>query len=382
MLEWPRPARIPAEDEALRSEIRAFLAEHLPNLPADIRSRSWMGFDADFSRKLGAAGWLGLTLPAEYGGGGRNAFARFVVVEELLAHGAPVAAHWIADRQSAPLILKFGTEAQRQKYIPAICRGERYFCIGMSEPASGSDLASVQTRATRNERGWQLKGRKIWTTMAHQSHDMIALVRTSGGREARREGLSQFIIDLSLPGVTVEPIRDLTGDAHFNEVIFDDVQLAADALIGEEGAGWQQVNAELAFERSGPERILSAIMLLETWVNWLRENGHGSADEELAGRLAARLAMLRAFSISVTGRLAEGQSPVIEAALFKDVGTGFEQSLPPLISDALGRRPEQPLPAELERTLAYTAAIAPSYSLRGGTREILRGMVARGMGLR
>lgn len=382
MLEWPRPARIPAEDEALRSEIRAFLAEHLPDLPPDILSRSWMGFDAEFSRKLGAAGWLGLTIPAEYGGGGRNAFARFVVVEELLARGAPVAAHWIADRQSAPLILKFGTEAQRQQYIPAICRGELYFCIGMSEPGSGSDLASVQTRATRNEQGWQLKGRKIWTTMAHHSHYMIALVRTSGGPEDRQQGLSQFIIDLSLPGVTVEPIRDLSGDAHFNEVIFDDVQLPADALIGEEGAGWRQVNAELAFERSGPERILSAIMLLETWITWLREHGHGNADEELAGRLAARLAVLRAFSISVTGRLAEGASPVVEAALFKDVGTGFEQSLAPLISDALGRRPEQPLPEVLERTLAYTAAIAPSYSLRGGTREILRGMVARGMGLR
>lgn len=382
MLEWPRPARIPAEDEALRHEIRAFLAEHLPDLPPDILSRSWMGFDADFSRKLGAAGWLGLTIPTEYGGGGRNAFARFVVVEELLARGAPVAAHWIADRQSAPLILKFGTEAQRQQYIPAICRGELYFCIGMSEPASGSDLASVQTRATRNEQGWHLKGRKIWTTMAHHCHYMIALVRTSGSPEDRREGLSQFIIDLSLPGVKVEPIRDLTGDAHFNEVIFDDVQLPADALIGEEGAGWKQVNAELAFERSGPERILSAIMLLETWITWLREHGHDSADEELAGRLSARLAVLRAFSMGVTGRLAEGESPVIEAALFKDVGTSFEQSLPPLISDALGRRPEQPLPAELERTLAYTAAIAPSYSLRGGTREILRGMVARGMGLR
>lgn len=382
MLEWPKAAGIPAGDEALRGGIRAFLAEHMPTLSPDVLARSWMGFDADFSRQLGAAGWLGLTLPREYGGGGRNAFARFVVVEELLAHGAPVAAHWIADRQSAPLILKFGSEAQRQHFIPPICHGELYFCIGMSEPAAGSDLASVQTRAIRNADGWLLKGRKVWTTIAHHSHYMIALVRTSGSPEDRQQGLSQFIIDLHLPGVDIAPIRDLTGDAHFNEVVFDDVQLPEDALVGEEGAGWKQVNAELAFERSGPERILSSIMLLETWIAWLRDSGWTTADEELAGRLAARLAVLRALSLGVTGRLDEGASPVVEAALFKDVGTGFEQSLPALITDALGRLPRQELPEALLRTLDYTAAIAPTYSLRGGTREILRGMVARGMGLR
>ena len=138
---------IPPQDEALRPAVRGFLDETVSTIAPDVRARSWMGFDADFSRKLAARGWIGLTLPAEYGGAGRSAFARFVLVEELLARGAPVSAHWIADRQSGPLILKYGTEAQRKHYLPRICRAEAFFCIGMSEPDTGSDLASVRSRA-------------------------------------------------------------------------------------------------------------------------------------------------------------------------------------------------------------------------------------------
>ena len=166
-----------------------------------------------------------------------DAFRRFVLVEELLAAGAPVAAHWIADRQSGPLILKYGTEAQKDFYLPRICAGAVFFCIGMSEPDSGSDLASVRTRATRCEGGWRLNGRKIWTTNAHHCHYMIALVRSSGGPEDRQKGLSQFIVDLSLPGVNVRPIVDQAGDAHFSEVTFDDVFLADDSLDRRRGRG-------------------------------------------------------------------------------------------------------------------------------------------------
>lgn len=252
-----RLATLPAAAEAFRAEVKAFLASSFAATPPDIRARSWLGFDAAFSKKLAARGWVGVTLPAAYGGASLDAYSRFVLVEELLAAGAPVSAHWIADRQSGPLILKFGTEAQRQFYLPKICAAEAFFCIGMSEPNAGSDLASVGTRATRCEGGWRLNGRKIWTTNAQHCHYMIALVRSSGEAQDRQQGLSQFIVDLSLPGVTVRPIHDLAGDAHFSEV-FDDVLLADGALIGQEGSGWTQVNAELAFERSGPERSTPA----------------------------------------------------------------------------------------------------------------------------
>lgn len=375
--------RIPPEDEALRAPVRAFLDEALSGVPPEVRARSWGGFDAEFSRALGERGWIGLTLPNEYGGGGRSLFARFVLIEELLRAGAPVAAHWFADRQSAPHILRFGTPEQARFYLPRICRGEVFFCIGMSEPGSGSDLASVRTRATRTPTGWRLDGQKIWTTNAHRSHYMIALVRSSGDAASRQKGLSQFIVDLSLPGITIRPITDLTGDAHFCEVFFDGMQLAEDALIGAEGDGWRQVGSELAYERSGPERIYSSVVLLDEWLKHLRTQGTPSKRSlALAGHVLSSLAVLRSLSAAVNGRLAEGESPVVEAALVKDLGTTLEQFIPEAIADALGEDPDAKLPEGLARTLRYVSQIAPAFSLRGGTREVLRGMIARGLGLR
>ena len=229
---------VPAADEELRQPVRSLIAEAMAEVPLEKRARSWQGFDAAFSRALGRAGMLGLTLPKAYGGAERGPFARFVIVEELLSAGAPVAAHWIADRQSAPLILNFGTDEQRNFYLPRISRGEAFFCIGMSEPGSGSDLASVRTRAERTDSGWVLNGQKIWTTNALHSDYMIALVRTSGSAADRQKGLSQLIVDLKAPGVTIRPIVDLTGDAHFAEVFFEDVSLGASGLqltIGSNG---------------------------------------------------------------------------------------------------------------------------------------------------
>ena len=375
--------RIPAQDEALRAEVRAFLAEATRDIPAHIRARSWSGYSTEFSRRLAAKGWLGVTLPAEYGGGGRSAFARYVLVEEFLNFGAPVGSHWIADRQSAPLILKYGTEAQKQFYIPRVCRGEAFFCIGMSEPNAGSDLASVKMRAVQNEQGFVLNGQKIWTTNAHHCQYMIALVRTSGSTEDRHKGLSQVIVDLSLPGVTVRPIEDLSGDSHFCEVFFDNVQLGADALIGAEGQGWEQVTAELAFERSGPERLYSSIVLFDQWLDYVRTpQGRTESARQLAGKVLTQLAPLRAMSVSVQEKLTQGASPIVEAALVKELGTTLEQMIPAAIAEDLFSRDTEDVPLELLMTLKYVTEASPSFSLRGGTRDILRGMIARGLGLR
>lgn len=374
---------IPSEDESLRADIRAFLNDALADMPPDQRARSWMGFNAEFSQALADRGWLGMTLPREYGGAARGHFARFVLSEELLCAGAPVSAHWIADRQSAPLILKYGTETQRQFYLPRICRAEAFFCIGMSEPNSGSDLASIRTRAEPKDGGWLLNGSKIWTTNAHRSHYMIALVRTSGTAADRHQGLSQLIIDLSLPGITIRPIEDLAGDAHFSEVFFDNVALDASALIGTEGDGWQQVNAELAFERSGPERIYSSMALVQCWLSHSRAKQINDAHTTAAlGEILTQLATLRAMSLAVAGQLACGRSPATEAALVKDLGTELEQRIPDLLAQILSQTPDDAIPPELLRTLAYVEQVSPTYSLRGGTREILRGIIARGLGLR
>lgn len=376
-------AYLPQEENQFRGELRAFIKETTQEMDAYARARSWMGFDAGFSKKLAAKGWLGLTLPKQYGGAEKGYFSRFVLSEELLGAGAPVSAHWIADRQSGPLILRYGTEAQKQFYLPKICQGEAFFCIGMSEPDSGSDLASIKTRAQKNDKGWLLNGSKIWTTNAHQSHYMIALVRTSGEAGDRHKGLSQVIIDLSLPGVTVRPIVDVAGDAHFSEVFFTDVQLADDALIGNEGDGWEQVNAELAFERSGPERIYSSMALVECFLKECRQQGWQSERVQVTlGGIVARLAVLRTMSLAITSKLAKGENPSVEASLVKDYGTGLEQDISKLIADCMGGHPEWTPSVELIKTLALVDQVCPTYSLRGGTREILRGIIARGLGLR
>ena len=374
-------ASLPGEAERLREEVRAFLSAELGQLAPELKAQSWSGFNPDFSRKLGARGFIGLMWPKGYGGHERSALERYVVIEELLAAGAPVAAHWVADRQSGPLLLKFGTEEQRRRVLPGIAKGETYFAIGMSEPDSGSDLASVRTRATRTNDGWRVRGTKLWSSWAHKAHFMIALFRTGDGADQRQMGLTQFLVDLKGPGIHVRPIADLTGHEHFNEVVFDDALLPHDAVIGAEGQGWAQVTAELAYERSGPERFLSSMMLLKHVVA-----AAGSDPSERAaiaiGRLTTRLHALRRLSLSVATQLQRGANPALEAAMVKDVGAVFEQEIPDIAHDLFGLEPSLASSDALRRVQAYLTQVAPSFSLRGGTREILRGIIARGLGLR
>jgi alkylation response protein AidB-like acyl-CoA dehydrogenase len=380
MLTLLRYSRIPPAAEQLRQEVRGFLTDALRGFPAVRRADSWMGFDAQFSRRLGERGWIGMTLPERYGGKQATAFARYVVIEELLAAGAPVSAHWIADRQSAPMLLRYGTEAQKQRFLPAICRGESFFCIGMSEPGSGSDLASIITRARRSATGWVLNGRKIWTTNAHRSHFMITLARTQDKTTERHRGMSQFIIDLERPGINVRPIRDLTGDEHFNEVLFDNVELTQEDLVGAEGEGWAQVTAELAYERSGPERILSCMALVNTLIDSVGRSPNALQAREL-GRVAARLFALRNMSIAVTAQLQAGENPAVAAACVKDLGVTLEQEIPE-IAQAIDDMEPVSGGNEYAKVLAHLTQLAPSFSLRGGTREILRGIIARSLELR
>lgn len=374
------PLTLPDAAERLRVELRAFLAREMAVIPAVIRAQSWSGSDATFSRKLGAQGWLGMTWPKKYGGHERSMLERYVMLEEMLAAGAPVGAHWIADRQSGPLLLRFGSEAQRMEHLPAIARGEQFFCIGMSEPDSGSDLAAVRSRAEKQADGsYIVNGRKLWTSGAHVAHCMIALLRTS--TESKHGGLTQFLIDMKTPGISVRPIRDLAGHSHFNEVTFDNVHLPATAVIGAEGQGWAQVTAELAFERSGPERFLSCFRLIAEMLRIAGKNP-GERATLAFGRLYAHLATLRRMSLSVAGRLSRGEDPALEAAMVKDLGALFEQDIPQLAHDLFGIAPDVHGARDYERVLAELTMAAPSFSLRGGTREILRGIIARGLGLR
>ncbi len=171
------PPRLPKETESLRAEVRAFLTDSFADEAWQRNSDFGAGFSPEFTRKLAAKGWIGMTWPKKYGGQERSMLERYIVTEELLAAGAPVFAHWIADRQSGPLLLRFGSEAQCEAILPPITAGECYFSIGMSEPDSGSDLASVRTRAEHTPEGWRLNGAKVWTSNAHLNHFMITLIK-------------------------------------------------------------------------------------------------------------------------------------------------------------------------------------------------------------
>lgn len=374
----------PPEDvtfPTLRAEVRAFLSETLgPDYPAAERARSWNGHDPDFSRKLGQRGWLGMTLPRAYGGHGRSAIERYVVIEELLAAGAPVAAHWIADRQSAPLILHHGTEDQRRTILPRIAAGECYFCIGMSEPDSGSDLAAVRTRALPEPGGFRVNGTKLWTTYAHKAHYMILFCRTDRSDD-RHGGTSQLLVDLTTPGISIRPILDIAGEHHFNEVAFDNVFLPETAVLGALGQGWTQVMGELAFERSGPDRFLSSFALVNELLRVLG-TAPDLAARRAVGRLSAHLMVLRQMSQSVAGMLSRGENPALQATIVKDLGTTLEQQIPEIARSLIEAEPIPGSADPFAATLARTLLAAPSFSLRGGTREILRGIIARGLGLR
>lgn len=367
--------------ERLRGDVREFLGSELADETFVPRSDSWMTVaDPAFSRRLGARGWLGMTLPRRYGGHDRSPLERFVVTEELLAAGAPVAAHWIADRQIAPSILRNGTEEQRQRYLPAIARGECYFAIGMSEPDAGSDLASVRTRAREVEGGWEITGTKLWTTGAHFAHAMVLLARTDGAPEDRHAGLSQFVVDLPHPGVEIRPIVTIDGEHHFNEVVFDGALVGPEALLGQRGAGWKQVTAELGHERSGPERLMSTVPLLEAWAGTIAGRNDPVGAREL-GRLTARAWALRQMSLGVAAALAEGRSPEVAAALVKDLGSRFEGDVVETVRRTAAIEPcrgGDGLPGMLADAVLHS----PAFTLRGGTNEILRSVVARGLGVR
>lgn len=376
----PPPEETPQES-ALRAELRAFLAEALKDRTPLERAESWTGADPAFSRTMGEHGWIGMTWPRAYGGHERTALERYVVLEEMLAAGAPVGAHWIADRQSGPAILRSGTEAQKSAILPRIARGDCYFCIGMSEPDTGSDLASVRTRAVPVDGGFVVNGTKVWTSHAHIAHYMILFCRTGTNGEDRHGGFSQFIVDLPTPGISIRPILALTGEHHFNEVAFQDVFLPASALLGQLGDGWKQVTGELAFERSGPEQFLSSFTLLVELVRALGPDPSDAAKAAI-GRLVAHIVVLRRMSRSVAGMLQAGEDPALQAALVKDLGALVEQEIPEVARGLVEAEPDATSTRDFCAVLAYTMMHAPSFSLRGGTREILRGIIARGLGVR
>lgn len=365
----------PAERE-LQRQVRAWLDERLPPGSYDLGLGMAGGFDPAFSADLGAQGWLGMSLPREYGGPGRTAVERQIVVEELLARGAPVGYHWVADRQSGPSIAAIGTEEQKAEYLPRIARGELCFAIGMSEPDSGSDLASVRSRAVRVADGWRIDGTKIWTSGAAHATHILGLFRTS---DERHGGLTQLIVDTTAPGLTISPITFIDGTQDFCEVAFEGVHVPDSAVLGEVGRGWGQNTGELALERGGVDRWMSAMPLLELWAGSLRTRGASAEAQADLAVIAARLWAFRGMSLSIARMVDAGESPVAPAALVKEMATRFEQECVEVLVRHEDRMPDLGSPLPHESLLAQAVLVSPSWTIRGGTTEILRSVIAKGL---
>jgi alkylation response protein AidB-like acyl-CoA dehydrogenase len=367
----------------LRASIREFLVADRDAHGWEPAVDCWLAtWDPGFSVRLADAGFVGLTIPTEYGGVGLGHLHRYVVTEELLAHGAPVAAHWIADRQVAPGLLAYGSEEQKRRLLPRIAAGALYSAIGMSEHGAGSDLAAVAMRALAVDGGWRLSGTKVWTSGAHVAHQIVVLARTSPlDPEHRHAGFSQFIVSTDAPGITISPIELMNGEHNFNEVLFDDVFVADSDVLGDIGNGWHQVTAELGFERSGPERILSTATLVFSAVRVLAERDIDERTAAELGDLMARMISLRQLSVSVARTLSDGVDAAGRAALVKDLGTRFEQESVEVVADLIdGLDPAAAHTEPLQALLATARLHSPLFTLRGGTNEVLRGVVAKGMG--
>jgi alkylation response protein AidB-like acyl-CoA dehydrogenase len=368
---------------SLREQVRAFLAEALPRGTFDPGLGMVGPVDPEFSAALAEHGWIGMAVPARYGGRDATAVDRFVVVEELLRWGAPVGHHWIADRQIAPVLLRFGTEEQKQRFLPPICRAELCFCIGMSEPDAGSDLASVRTRAIAVDGGWRVTGTKVWTSNAMSADFMITLCRTGDG--ARHHGLSRLLIDMRSPGVTITPIRFLDGSTdHFAHVVLDEVFVPTNMVIGEIGSGWAQNTSELAFERSGPDRWISSFLLVEEFMRAEPALAASRDGSRWIGEVVAQYWVLRRLSLAVARSIDAGQEPAAQAALIKEMGTRFEQDVVNTLREMLDREllcdvsPDRPPPL-FERLLRRAVLHSPSYTIRGGTTEVMRSVAAKGL---
>ena len=378
------PVRLTRQCEALRADVRAFLEEEIaagtfdPHHPGHGDS-----YSRDFSRRVGAKGWIGMTWPKRYGGHERSQLERYVVTEEFRVANAPANFHFVADRQSGPILLKYASEHIKKDILPRICRGELCFAIGMSEPGSGSDLFAAKTKATKTDGGWSINGSKIWTTSAQIADYMLALFRTSPStKENRRHGLTQFLMNMKTPGITVNPVYQMTGKPSFNEVVFADAFVPDDHVMGEIDGAWKQATSELAYERSGPERFLDTFYVLPELIRALGPDPDLRGAEGL-GRLVAQLHTLRRMSVSVAGMLQAGKEPVVEGSIVKDLGTAWEQKLPARVRElAAFLKPELLNHTALEDQLAYATVIAPKLTIQGGTTEILRGIIARGLGLR
>ena len=356
-MDFDFPADVTALGETAR-DVALDMAER-----ADLTEDSWLiGNDADVARELGARGWLGMTWPVSEGGHGRSALERFVVFEQLISNGAPIATSWFADRQIGPTLLQFGTPEQRERFLREIVAGTSAWCIGMSEPDAGSDVASLRTRATRQGNDWVITGRKIWTSGAAHA-DWCYLVARTDPDAPQHAGLSELIVDMRAPGVTVAPIVDMTGNQHFCEVTFDDVMVPSDNLVGMLNGSFKQLMRQMEHERGGIDRLVSNRAL------YVEARAHADVDDPLVRQEIAAIETHYRIGRLLVLREMLGQAPKGFSAATKTICTEHEQRVAQFCGRVAGA--QTMLWNRVSRNICYS----PAYTIMGGTTQILRNIL-------
>lgn len=370
------------EQNKFRQEVRDFLEEELKKGTYEPACDAWiMGYSPEFTKKVSARGWIGLTWPKEHGGQGRSFIDRLILTEEMLRYGAPAACHWFADRQIGSAILHYGTPEQKKELLPIIIRGEARVGLGMSEPEAGSDLASLQTKATETPEGYTIDGQKVWTTGA-QFVNYIYLVARTDPAAPKHRGISEFLIKSDLPGITIRPLIDITGAHHFNEVFFDGVKIPKTNLIGEKNKGFYQILNQLDYERSGMERLMANYPVFDAIIKYVKENKPLSQDPLIRARLAQlkiEFEVGRLHIYRVAAVMDENRAPNWEASLSKAYCTAFEQRLGSAAIEILGlygqlHHDSKWVPLHGMALESYLSSKA--YSLQAGTSEILKNILA------
>ena len=379
------------EQERFRQEVRDFLEEEIRLGTFVPKCDVWMtGHSLEFTRKVAGRGWIGLTYPKEYGGQGRSWMDRLVLTEEMLRYGTPTALHWFGDRQVGRCILSYGSEEQKKEFLPKIVRGEASFGLGMSEPEAGSDLASLKTRAIEDGDEYIIDGQKVWTTGKDRNY--IYLIARTDPEAPKHRGLSEFLIDAGLPGITMRPLVTLAGEEEFNEVFLDNVRVPKTSMLGEKNRGWYQIASQLDYERAGIERLMGNYPLFEALIQFVKETERDGKPLSKNPLIRNKLAQLqvefevgRLFAYWVAVIMDEGRAPNWEAAMSKAYSTTFEKHLAGTAMEILGLygqlMPESKL-APIRGMAAHSYLGSKGYSLQGGTSEILKNIVAqRGLGL-
>jgi alkylation response protein AidB-like acyl-CoA dehydrogenase len=361
---------LPPDLLTLSKEATAVAVEAAARL--DFPEDSWIvGHSAEFAQELGRRGWIGMTWPVEEGGHGRSALERFVVFEALIANGAPIAAMWFADRQMGPTLLQFGTPEQRRRFLPDIAAGTSMWCIGMSEPDAGSDVASLRTRAVRDADHWVVTGQKVWNSGAAFADWCYLVVRTDPDAP-KHAGLSELIVDMRSPGVKVSPIEDMTGNRHFCEITFEDVVVPVENLVGELNGSFRQLMRQMEHERGGIDRLVSNRMLYRD----LLESGLVDGDDPLTRQDVAALETGYRIGRLLVLRETLGQAPRGFSAATKTFCTEFEQRVAAFCGRIAGPAAtlwgaDHGLGGRIARNICY----APAYTIMGGTAEILRNIL-------